>query len=314
MAAPRWLLLLHQIPSKPDYLRVKIWRRLHRLGAVPLQGALWVLPRDEERNQGLERLLAEIVAGGGDAALVEANFLKGLRDSQVEGLFNRARNAEYRVLAGELREAARLFKKKMDGEVRTRVRAELLRLRGRFHEIEKIDFFHGSARETAHGLLIQLEDKLVGTPAPKPKQKPQKYRGRTWVTRKDIQVDRMASAWMIRRFIDPAAKFKWVPKGYRPKKGEIGYDLPGAEFVHLGDRSTFEVLVERTGQNDRALDAIAQIVHDIDIKDEMYQRPETAGVASLVAGIALTSADDDERLTRAGGAFDQLYEAFSRRR
>jgi hypothetical protein len=125
----------------------------------------------------------------------------------------------------------------------------------------------------------------------------------------------MASAWLIKRFIDRAARFKWVsPKGYVPAPGELRFDMFEAEFTHVGDCCSFEVLMARTGLRDRALVAIGEIVHDIDIKDERYQRPETAGVASLVAGIALTSADDDERLVRASAAFDQLYEAFARRR
>ena len=139
------------------------------------------------------------------------------------------------------------------------------------------------------------------------------------MTRKGIHVDRMASAWLIRRFIDPAAKFKWVaPKGYVPADGELRFDMYEAEFTHVGNLCSFEVLMQRTGPRDketeRALRAIAEIVHDIDIKDERYQRPETAGVASLVAGIALSSADDDERLARASAALDQLYEVFSRQR
>jgi hypothetical protein len=139
--------------------------------------------------------------------------------------------------------------------------------------------------------------------------------GRVWVTRKGIHVDRMASAWLVRRFIDPRARFKWVaPKGYEPRPGELRFDMFEAEFTHVGDACTFEVLLERARLVDRALHAIAEIVHDIDIKDDRYRRPETAGVASVVAGIALASEDDDDRLERASALFDQLYGAFSRKR
>jgi hypothetical protein len=135
------------------------------------------------------------------------------------------------------------------------------------------------------------------------------------VTRKGIHVDRMASAWLIRRFIDRAARFKWVPpRDYVPRAGELRFDMYEAEFTHVGDLCTFEVLLQRTGLRDRGLDVIAEIVHDIDVKDDKVQRPETAGVASLVAGIALSSGDDDERLARASAAFDQLYEVFARKR
>ena len=179
----------------------------------------------------------------------------------------------------------------------------------------RIDFFHASSRETASGLLEELRGRLATAPPCASDLEPERYHGRTWVTRKGIHVDRMASAWLIRRFIDPAAKFKWVaPRGYLPRRGELRFDMFEAELTHVGNLCTFEVLLQRADRKDRALQAIAELVHDIDVKDDRYQRPETAGLATIVAGIALTSADDDERLARASAAFDQLYEVFARRR
>jgi hypothetical protein len=312
----RWLLLLHQIPRKPDYLRVKIWRRLQRLGAVSIKNAVYALPRSEERNEDLQWVMREIVAGGGEATLVEASLVQGLRDDEVEALFNQARDADYEALVAEIRATAKLLPRRgaLKNDRRRKLEAELERHRRRLEEIAAIDFFHTSGRETAAGLLDELAGKLT-EPSAGGDGKPERYHGRTWVTRKGIHVDRMASAWLIRRFIDPAAKFKWVaPKGYAPADGELRFDMFEAEFTHVGDLCSFEVLMQRTGLKDRALRAIAEIVHDIDIKDDRHQRPETAGVASLVAGIALTSADDDERLARASAAFDQLYEVFARKR
>jgi len=314
---PRWLLLLHQIPRKPDYLRVKIWRRLQRLGAVSIKNAVYALPRSEERNEDLQWVMREIVAGGGEATLVEANLVQGLRDDEVEALFNQARDADYEELVEQLRATGKRFPKrgKLKDDARRKLATELERLQRRLEEIAAIDFFHSSSRETASGLLEEVRQKLASTPAVEVGEKPVKYHGRTWVTRKGIHVDRMASAWLIRRFIDPAAKFKWVqPKGYLPIDGELRFDMFEAEFTHVGNLCSFEVLMQRTGQKDRALQTIAEIVHDIDIKDDRYQRPETAGVASMVAGIALGCADDDERLARASAALDQLYEVFARRR
>lgn len=314
---PRWLLLLHQLPKKPDYLRVKVWRRLQRLGAVSIKNAVYALPRSEERNEDLQWVMREIVAGGGEATLVEANLVQGLRDVEVEALFNKARDADYEELVEQIRAAGKLFPKrgKLKDGARRKIETEIERLRRRLEEIAAIDFFHASSRETASGLLEEVRNKLAAEPVTAVERETEKYRGRTWVTRKGIHVDRMASAWLIRRFIDPTAKFKWVaPKGYVPAAGELRFDMFEAEFTHVGNLCSFEVLLRRTGQKDRALTAIAEIVHDIDIKDERYRRPETAGVASLVAGIALTSADDDERLARASAAFDQLYEVFSRKR
>ncbi|MCU1283096.1 MAG: ChrB protein [bacterium] len=320
-AEPRWLLLLHQIPRQPDYLRVKVWRRLQRLGAVSIKNAVYALPRSEERNEDLQWVIREIVAGGGEATLVEANLVQGLRDDEVELLFNKARDEDYEALVEQIRKTAKLVPKrgKLKDETRRKLESDVERFERRLEEIAAIDFFHASSRETAAGLLEELRQKIAAQPIVAPEGEPEKYRGRTWVTRKGIHVDRMASAWLIRRFIDPAAKFKWVPpKGYVPGDGELRFDMYEAEFTHVGNLCSFEVLMQRTGPRpkevERALQAIAEIVHDIDIKDDRYQRPETAGVASLVAGIALTSADDDERLSRASAALDQLYEVFSRKR
>jgi hypothetical protein len=318
-AEPRWLLLLHQIPRKPEYLRVKIWRRLQRLGAVSIKNAVYALPRNEERNEDLQWVIREIESGGGEATLVEANLIQGLRDQEVEELFRRARDEDYKELAEEARTVGKLLPKRgiPKDDVRAKVHSELERLRRKLGEIGTIDFFHASGRETVAGLLDELERKLDAAPTrvKTEAKKPEKYERRTWVTRKGIQVDRMASAWLIRRFIDAKATFKWVaPKGYDPEPGELRFDMFEAEFTHVGDLCTFEVLIQRTGLSDRALTAIAEIVHDIDIKDDRYARPETPGVASMIAGIALGSADDDQRLERANLLFDQLYEVFSGRR
>ena len=140
-------------------------------------------------------------------------------------------------------------------------------------------------------------------------------RGRVWVTRKGIHVDRIASAWLIRRFVDPDARFKFVPaKGYKPAEKELRFDMFEAEFTHDGDLCTFEVLVSRLGIDDRALVPIAEIVHDIDLKDSKFDRPETSGIDRLIAGIAMGHRDDESRLERGSAVFDGLYEYFSRKR
>ena len=138
--------------------------------------------------------------------------------------------------------------------------------------------------------------------------------GRTWVTREGVHVDRIASAWLIRRFIDPDARFKFVPaRGYVPRRGELRFDMFDAEYTHEGERCTFETLLARFGLRDRALAAIGAIVHDIDCKDERFGRPETAGVASLIRGIARSYEEDAARLERGSAVFEDLYSALSAR-
>ena len=318
----RWLLLLQQIPRKPGYLRVKIWRRLLRLGAVPIKNGVYALPRSEERQEDLRWVMEEVVAGGGEATLVEASFVDGLTDQEVEGLFNRARDADYTELAKQVRALAQRLPKrgKLSDGKRRALEAELKALRDGYTAIEAIDFFSSSGRESTRGLLESLEERLRTMARPVEKQaaappRRESYRGRTWVTRKGIFVDRIASAWLIRRFVDAQARFKFVAgKGYQPLPGELRFDMFEAEFTHVGDNCTFEVLLERMGLDDAALVAIGEVVHDIDLKDDKFGRPQAAGLEALLAGVALRAKSDDERLQRGSTILDDLYEVFRRKR
>ena len=140
-------------------------------------------------------------------------------------------------------------------------------------------------------------------------------RSRTWVTREGVYADRIASAWLIRRFIDPDARFKFVSgKGYRPADGELRFDMYEAEFTHEGDKCTFEVLVERSALKDPALRAIGEIIHDIDLKDGKFGRTEAAGIKTLIEGISVATKDDDERIARGTEVFNNLYEYFRKKR
>ena len=140
-------------------------------------------------------------------------------------------------------------------------------------------------------------------------------RGRTWVTRQGVHVDRIGSAWLIRRFIDPDARFKFASgKGYRPDEGELRFDMFQAEFTHEGDNCTFEVLLDRVALNDPALRAIAEIIHDIDLRDSKFGREEAVGIRTLIDGIALATSDDSERIARGTEVFNNLYEVFGRKR
>jgi hypothetical protein len=182
-------------------------------------------------------------------------------------------------------------------------------------ELADIDFFGASGREVVEGLLSGMEARMrivEGAEPTRANLEVAAYQGWTWVTRTGIKVDRMASAWLIRKFIDPGARFKFVPaKGYRPETGELRFDMFEAEFTHEGDLCTFEVLVQRFGLADPALRAIAEIVHDIDVKDGKYGREEAAGIGQLVSGIAATHPDDEARLARGGALFNDLYAVHS---
>ncbi len=317
----RWLLLIHQIPPKPDYFRVKIWRRLQRLGAVAIKNSVYALPKNDQTQEDLQWVLREIIEGRGEASLCEARFIDGLSDDQVEALFQAARSAEY----GEIVEAAHrlaevpLSEGQNEDGRHTQIEIELAKLKRRLAEVVAIDFFGAQGREAADGFVSGIEARMhekrsgkqVDTVA---KSRREDLQGKTWVTRKGIHVDRMASAWFVRRFIDPNAQFKFVPaKGYKPLPDELRFDMFEAEFTHEGDRCTLEVLIERTGVNEPGLGRIAEIVHDIDLKDSKFGRQETPGIEQLIAGIAMAHKDDESRLARGSAVFDDLYEFFRRK-
>jgi hypothetical protein len=316
-----WLLLIHQIPPKPDYTRVKIWRRLQRLGAVPVKNSVYVLPKSDQTQEDFQWVLREVVESGGDASLCEARFVDGLSDDEVMQLFRSAREKDYQEISRDLeRIATSLSKKtKTDSEREKRLALELERIHKRMAEVLAIDFFSAPGREGAERLIFALDARLQeGSPAgkaAKAKQQLQDFQDRTWVTRKGIHVDRMASAWLIRRFIDPNARFKFVPaKGYQPEPGEIRFDMYEAEFTHEGDRCTFEVLIGRLGLLDPGLGPIAEIVHDIDLKDSKFSRDETPGIDRIIAGVAMANKDDEARLARGSALFEDLYEYYKRKR
>jgi hypothetical protein len=253
-----------------------------------------------------------------------ASFIEGLTDGDIEALFRTARSADYDEIVEAARSTLKALgaKRVVDAERRAQARSELVRLERRLADIAALDFFGAERRAAAQEAVGMLEVRLRAAAAqdegaaaaratPATRVDPRDVRERTWVTRKGIFVDRMASAWLIRRFIDPAARFAFVADGYVPAAGELRFDMFEAEFTHEGDRCTFETLVGRFDlQADAALRAVAEVVHDIDVKDGKFGRAEAAGVARLVEGIAVTHPTDTDRLTHGSTLFDTLYESF----
>lgn len=309
----RWLLLIHQLPAKPAYARVKIWRRLKGLGAVTVKNSVYVLPANAETQEDFTWLVKEIAELGGEAFVCEAHLVDGLDDAEVRALFGAARDEDYAEIAAAARE---LGGKRTGAEFATQV----ARLRKQLDEIVAIDFFGADGREPAEGLVSGLEAGLhkevdaVTTTGTDSRPSSDSLSNRVWVTRQGVQVDRIASAWLIRRFIDGAARFKFVPgTGYAAQPGELRFDMFEGEYTHRGDRCTFEVLLAEAKLDDPALAAIGEIIHDIDLKDGKYGREETAGVRSLIAGIASAHDDDTERLERGAVLLDNLYSSFAGR-
>jgi len=318
--AARWLLLIHQLPPKPPYLRAKIGRHLERVGAVAIKNAVYVLPSLDSAREDYAWIRQEILDGGGEAWVCEATFVDGLSSDQIEALFHEARNADYDGLAEAARAVLGKLPRRGDvpEELREQLQGDATRLEKRLAEIVAIDFFGASRREAVAGLVRSIEAQLGRrVEAPRRSEKdlrPADVQARTWVTRKGIYVDRIASAWLVRRFIDPKATFKFVPaKAYVPEPGELIFDMFEAEFTHEGDRCTFEVPNDRFGLQDPALRAVGEIIHDIDLKDEKFGRAERPGVERMINGMAAARKDDEARLARGSALFDDLYESFTRK-
>jgi len=299
----RWLLLIHQLPPTPSYLRVKIARRMQRIGAVAIKNTVYVLPAADNTLEDFQWTIGEVRAGGGEANLFEARVIEGLTDGEVEQLFNVARDEDYEEIAAEARQ---LGQSRAAGQ---QLATDIARLRKRVADVRAIDFFAAPKGHVVVALLDELTSRVTDAAPPATEPATEKtYRARTWVTRAGVHVDRMASAWLIRRFIDPEATFKFVTsKPYESKDGAVRFDMFDAEFTHEGDRCTFEVLLDRMSLHDPALRAIAEVVHDIDLKETKFDRPETAGIAVLVASIAMAHREDEARIDRASQALDDLY-------
>jgi len=319
----RWILLIHTIAPRPHYLRVKIGRRLQKLGAVAVKNSVYALPRSDGAREDLEWVAHEITADGGEASLCESRFIGGLTDDAIEQQFRAVRQRDYAQLIELARRVVDGLSKTKTHPLapRRRARAEtaLARIRRRAAEIAAIDYFGAPGRLELDSLLRTADDRLRPARAEGPRATPdlpslRSVRDRTWVTRKGIHVDRIASAWLIRRFIDPQATFKYVDaKGYIPTAGELRFDMFDAEFTHEGDLCTFEVLLARWGGDDAALRGIADIVHDIDLRDGKFRREETGGFTALITGICLQQREDGARLEAGSMMLDAFHRALQQR-
>ena len=298
-----WLLFLPQLPAKPDYARVKLWRRLQPLGAVALRGGVYVLPNTAEAREDLEWVGKEVEADGGSAIVCESVFSQAVSD-ELRGRFRERASHAYRQIASDSRAAL--------GD-RFGAQTAARRLRRQLESEVHRDHFDAAGRGHAEHALAQLETSLVSQKgASDAAAQGQRPKGALWVTRAGVFVDRIASAWLIRRFIDRKAHFKFVTgTRYSPRSNEIRFDMFQGEYTHRGERCTFEVLTQEFHLTNPALAAIGEIVHDIDLKDGRYQRPETDGIALLLQGLALAEGDDAKRLKAGAQIFDILFAQLS---
>jgi hypothetical protein len=319
--SPRsWWAFAFYLPAESAYARVKVWRRLQDIGAASFKKALYLLPANPETLEDLEWTLKEVTAAGGQGVIFSAGVVEGLSDGELSALFDAAREVQYQQLADEIRKALASLDRTRNRPSSAEVSDQVVQLRERLSAIESIDFFQANGREQVQALIDTLESR-ASTSAGNEEESAvstdsnPELSGRTWVTRANIHVDRMASAWLIRRSIDPAARFKFVTdRNYRPAPGELRFDMFNAEYTHDAERCTFEVLLDLIPRPDAALRRIADIVHDLDLRDHKYQRPEEAGIKVMLDGLAANHERDEDRIERASSLFEDLYKSFTKAR
>ena len=305
---PRWLILVHRIPPRPLYLRAKMRQRLADVGAVAVKNSVYLLPHGADALEDLQWIAQEIVTGGGDAHLFAGDFVDGVASDAAVAQFREARNADYGALAADAHAAMKAARSAAAVAELAAAHARLLR---RLEEIRRIDFFDAEGRAAAEEALAAIETRLQKDRKEETrmlKANPE-LRGKTWVTRPGVKIDRMASAWFIRRFVDPKARFRFADPSAPKKDGELRFDMVGGDFTHEEDRCTFETLIGRVGLPDKGVRAIAEIVHDLDLKDGKYARAEADGVRMMMEGLMARTNDDEERIERALVFFDDLHEA-----
>ena len=316
----RWLLFVHQVPASPSNLRVRTWRRLQQIGAVPVKQAVYVLPDTPAAREDFEWLKAEIKGAGGDASVFAADSLDTWSDEALVEEFRRSRQEAYVGLARDVKRVlGRLTATRRPRGTRAPAGRRLMESFGeRLAALEHIDFFGSAGRDRVVTLLAELDDRTRDTPRAGPQAAAPgaagvtTYRGRLWVTRPRPGIDRMGSAWLIRRFIDVTARFGFArDRESLPTPEAIPFDMFGVEFSHQGEGCTFETLSTVFGIQDPAVARIAQIVHDLDLKDGRYGATDAATVGTLVDGLQLATTDDDVLLERGIVLFESLYLSFT---
>jgi hypothetical protein len=313
-AARRWLLFVHQLPSNPSNLRVRTWRRMQQLGAIPVKQAVYVLPDTPGAREDFEWLKTEVNGAGGDASVFAADNVDAWSDDALVEEFRRSRQEAYADLA---RDVERVVKRAAGGRRPRGTRAPALRrmldiFRERLAAIEAIDFFGSAGRDRVITLLEQLEGRPKTSSSSKPSGDVTPYQQRLWITRPRPGVDRMAAAWLIRRFIDPRARFGFAADRSAVPEGAVPFDMFGVDFSHQGDGCTFETLCSVFDVREPAISRIAAIVHDLDLKDARFGAPEGATVGAMIEGLQLAYTDDETLLDRGMTLFESLYRSFER--
>lgn len=306
----QWITLITSLPTENATARMRTWRALKASGAAVLRDGVYLMPEREICRVTLEGLAVDVISTGGSALVMGVEQPKAM---SFEDLFDR--REDYAALLSDIGKARDGISLDNAPDALRQVR----KLRKTFAGISDIDFFPGEARRQTEQAVQELEasashllfpDEPHAMDAAIAARKPSDYVGRVWATRKHPWVDRLASAWLIRRFIDPEARIAWLESPRDCPKNALGFDFDGATFSHIGARVSFEVLIASFGIESPALIRMGGLVHFLDVGG--IQPPEAGGIESVLAGMRETITDDDQLLALASGVFDGLWATFEK--
>ncbi|PYN98779.1 MAG: ChrB protein [Candidatus Rokuibacteriota bacterium] len=302
--ATTWQVLIVSLPREPSSLRVRAWRRLKALGALALKNGVYLLPATNEAVEQFQWLSQEVQRDGGDATLLRVERIENMPEDEIVRRFREARDADYRALTERYRRLLRTAERSARG---SRAADETARLGRELARLGEIDYFEAPAGRETVRVKEQLEARLAPArpvgPLPTLGSEP----GRTWVTRPRPHVDRLASAWFIRRFVDSEARFVFAAAPDARPPGAIAFDMAGVELGHHGDRCTFETLLAAGGRRDRRLQAMAEIVHEADLHDGKFSRDEARGLDLAIRSLLAALPDDQAVLAAGLTLFEGLY-------
>lgn len=317
MKAKQWLILMHQIPPKPDAARVKVWRSLQKIFALPIKNSVYALPFHENSLRSFLNIAREIRERGGDAILCEAKFIEGKSHEALEREYNDLLNQSFLDLSKGLRHLRSRAQKLKRGQDLMPVQHELGLVLSQLNDLSNRNFLGCDGEQVCRSVFDEISSRLTavagGPPQARktPSDGKRRFRSRVWVTRKGIGYDRIASAWLIKKFIDPRAEFLFVDlKSYKKSASHVMFDLYGGDFTHIGDLCTFEVLLQRFKLKEPSLIELGKVIHDLDIQDARYEHPATGGVKAIFDGIIASTSDDLARLALGAKSLDHLEASF----
>ncbi len=320
MDGVKWLLFFYSVPARPVSSRMRLWRRLSKAGAVQLKGSVYILPDTEEHYELCQWLVSEVISKGGEGTFARVSAVETMDNSEIAETFRAQREKDYRSIGKGLEDIEQRIssiKKGTEAQGNKGLHEAFNKLLKEFEEIRKLDFFSSKAGDALSKRIkgISLEVKGISKTESKSRKTEilpkhiRDYQRRRWVTRKRPFVDRMASAWLIRKFIDKDAEFRFIDE--KDMKGLdkrfVTFDMQGGEFTHIGDNCTFEHIVKAFGLKDRAVRKIAEIVHELDIKDDKFRHPETNGIGEILSGIRTSAKSDPDALEKGMAVFEMLY-------